>query len=395
MVDKIIFTVTPIFSIPPRGAAAVETWIYQVAQRTRIPNRVTCIKNKGYKNMSMINDHCSVHRIGFSRLYKRLFQKWTRLDPLPYSQRILNIAKDFNVTDDSVIIVHNSIKLYRQLRKRAPKAKMVMHMHNAFEPDGLDQNVKMIVPSMFLKKHYQEYLPDADIAIVPNGIDPDAYAVNPAVLKYKTDLKPHHQSDEKTIFYAGRISPDKGVLPLIKAFEKLLKTNNKLKLIIVGDYLKKSKGEKEEYINQVRKIAERLKTHCHMLGETSPEFIYHYYSLADLVVIPSQVQEAFCMVAIEAMGAGKPVLVSTRGAMVEFVKKNITGFHLQEPMTPETIAYDIEHALQSPDLRLIAMRGKNFVLKNFPWESVTRRFEEVITNWFPDTTININAENNL
>ncbi|HCL5351071.1 TPA: lipopolysaccharide N-acetylglucosaminyltransferase [Salmonella enterica subsp. salamae serovar [1],40:z35:e,n,x,z15] len=395
MVDKIIFTVTPIFSIPPRGAAAIETWIYQVAQRTRIPNRVTCIKNKGYKNMSRINDHCSVHRIGFSRLYKRLFQKWTRLDPLPYSQRILNIAKDFNVTDDSVIIVHNSIKLYRQIRKRAPHAKMVMHMHNAFEPDGLAQDVKMIVPSLFLKKHYQEYLPNADIAIVPNGIDPDAYAVHPAVSKHKKDLKPHHQSDGKTIFYAGRISPDKGVLPLLKAFEKLRKTNKKLKLVIVGDYLKKSKGEKEEYIKQVRKIAERLKPHCHMLGETSPELIYHYYSLADLVVIPSQVQEAFCMVAIEAMGAGKPVLVSTRGAMVEFVKKNITGFHLQEPMTPETIAYDIGYALQSPDLRLIAMRGKSFVLKNFPWESVTRRFEEVITNWFPDTTTNIKTTNNL
>ncbi|MDT9126924.1 hypothetical protein, partial [Escherichia coli] len=27
MVDKIIFTVTPIFSIPPRGVAAVETWM--------------------------------------------------------------------------------------------------------------------------------------------------------------------------------------------------------------------------------------------------------------------------------------------------------------------------------------------------------------------------------
>ncbi|EDI2556429.1 UDP-glucose--(glucosyl)LPS alpha-1,2-glucosyltransferase, partial [Salmonella enterica subsp. enterica serovar Ajiobo] len=174
MVDKIIFTVTPIFSIPPRSAAAVETWMYQVAQRTSIPNRIACIKNEGYSNFLKVNDHCSVHRIGFSRLYKRLFQKWTRLDPLPYSQRILNIAKDFNITDDSVIIVHNSIKLYRQIRKRAPKAKMVMHMHNAFEPDGLDQNVKMIVPSMFLKKHYQAYLPDADIAIVPNGIDLEA-----------------------------------------------------------------------------------------------------------------------------------------------------------------------------------------------------------------------------
>ena len=40
MVDKIIFTVTPIFSIPPRGAAAVETWMYQVAQRTNFPNRI-------------------------------------------------------------------------------------------------------------------------------------------------------------------------------------------------------------------------------------------------------------------------------------------------------------------------------------------------------------------
>ncbi|MCV5434054.1 UDP-glucose--(glucosyl)LPS alpha-1,2-glucosyltransferase, partial [Escherichia coli] len=37
MIKKIIFTVTPIFSIPPKGAAAVETWIYQVAKRLSIP----------------------------------------------------------------------------------------------------------------------------------------------------------------------------------------------------------------------------------------------------------------------------------------------------------------------------------------------------------------------
>ncbi len=180
----------------------------------------SCTANKNYQTESLVlrmkviaiflkvNDHCSVHRIGFSRLYKRLFQKWTRLDPLPYSQRILNIAKDFNVTDDSVIIVHNSIKLYRQIRKRAPKAKMVMHMHNAFEPDGLDQNVKTIVPSVFLKKHYQAYLPDADIAIVPNGIDLEAYQKN-AVPLQKSDLG--ITTGKKTIFFAGRISPDKGV----------------------------------------------------------------------------------------------------------------------------------------------------------------------------------------
>lgn len=379
MVDKIIFTVTPIFSIPPRSAAAVETWMYQVAQRTNIPNRIACIKNEGYSDFLKVNDHCSVHRIGFSRLYKRLFQKWTRLDPLPYSQRILNIAKDFNVTDDSVIIVHNSIKLYRQIRKRAPNAKMVMHMHNAFEPDGLDQNVKMIVPSLFLKNHYQAYLPNADVAIVPNGIDLDAYQKNVVPLQ-KSDLG--ITPEKKTIFFAGRISPDKGVTLLLQAFEQLLKERNDIELVVVGDYMSKSKGEKAAYQREVRELAERLKPHCRMVGGVTPEEIYNYYSLADLVVIPSQFQEPFCMVAIEAMGAGKPVLVSTRGGMTEFVKERDTGFHLQEPMTPETIARDINKALASPDLNDVALRGQRCVEEKFPWEKVTQRFEEVVNNWF-------------
>ncbi|ECG1335569.1 UDP-glucose--(glucosyl)LPS alpha-1,2-glucosyltransferase [Salmonella enterica subsp. indica] len=379
MIDKLVLTVTPIFSIPPRGAAAVETWMYQVARRTKIPNRIACIKNEGYSDFLKVNDHCSVHRIGFSRLYKRLFQKWTRIDPLPYSQRILNIAKDFNVTDDSVIIVHNSIKLYRQIRKRAPKAKMVMHMHNAFEPDGLDQNVKMIVPSLFLKKHYQTYLPDADIAIVPNGIDLEAYQKNTVPLQ-KSDLG--ITQEKKTIFFAGRISPDKGVTLLLQAFEQLLKERNDIELVVVGDYMSKSKGEKVAYQREVRELAERLKPHCRMVGGVTPEEIYNYYSLADLVVIPSQFQEPFCMVAIETMGAGKPVLVSTRGGMTEFVKEGDTGFYLQEPMTPETIARDINKALASPDLNDVALRGQRCVEEKFPWEKVTQRFEKVVNNWF-------------
>ncbi|EEM2504255.1 TPA: lipopolysaccharide N-acetylglucosaminyltransferase [Salmonella enterica subsp. indica] len=379
MIDKLVLTVTPIFSIPPRGAAAVETWMYQVARRTKIPNRIACIKNEGYSDFLKVNDHCSVHRIGFSRLYKRLFQKWTRIDPLPYSQRILNIAKDFNVTDDSIIIVHNSIKLYRQIRKRAPKAKMVMHMHNAFEPDGLDQNVKMIVPSLFLKKHYQTYLPDADIAIVPNGIDLEAYQKNTVPLQ-KSDLG--ITQEKKTIFFAGRISPDKGVTLLLQAFEQLLKERNDIELVVVGDYMSKSKGEKVAYQREVRELAERLKPHCRMVGGVTPEEIYNYYSLADLVVIPSQFQEPFCMVAIETMGAGKPVLVSTRGGMTEFVKEGDTGFYLQEPMTPETIARDINKALASPDLNDVALRGQRCVEEKFPWEKVTQRFEKVVNNWF-------------
>lgn len=169
---------------------------------------------------------------------------------------------------------------------------------------------------------------------------------------------------------------------LLQAFEQLLKERNDIELVVVGDYMSKSKGEKAAYQREVRELAERLKPHCHMVGGVTPEEIYNYYSLADLVVIPSQFQEPFCMVAIEAMGAGKPVLVSTRGGMTEFVKEGDTGFHLQEPMTPETIASDINKVLASPDLNDIALRGQRCVEEKFPWEKVTQRFEEVVNNWF-------------
>lgn len=37
MIDKIIFTVTPIYSIPPRGAAAVETLDVSGCPKNQIP----------------------------------------------------------------------------------------------------------------------------------------------------------------------------------------------------------------------------------------------------------------------------------------------------------------------------------------------------------------------
>ena len=88
------------------------------------------------------------------------------------------------------------------------------------------------------------------------------------------------------------------------------------------------------------------------------------------------------MVAIEAMGAGKPVLVSTRGGMVEFVKDRHTGYHLSEPMTAESIAQDIMAVLQNSELSDIAKRGQNYVYDHYSWNSVTESFEKVLHDWF-------------
>ncbi len=51
-----------------------------------------------------------------------------------------------------------------------------------------------------------------------------------------------------------------------------------------------------------------------MAGAISDQ-MHNFYHIADLVIVPSQVEEAFCMVAVEAMAAGKAVLASKKGGL--------------------------------------------------------------------------------
>jgi glycosyltransferase involved in cell wall biosynthesis len=139
---------------------------------------------------------------------------------------------------------------------------------------------------------------------------------------------------------------------------------------------------KGAYQKEVRDVAARLQDKCLMVGSIPPEKMHLYYSLADLVVIPSQFKEPFCMVAIEAMGARKPVLVSTRGGMVEFVKPGQTGYHLLEPMTADSIAQDIKDVLARDDLHRTAEHGQKQIFERYGWSGVTQRFEDVIHRWF-------------
>lgn len=379
MIKKIIFTVTPIFSIPPKGAAAVETWIYQVAKRLSIPTTIACIRNDGYPTYTRVNDNCDIHYIGFSRLYKRIFQKWTRLDPVPYSQRILNTQPKNTNPKESVIVIHNSMKLYKQIRERNPQAQLVMHFHNAFEPEQLDRNAKIIVPSQFLFDFYSEKMPDANIAIVPNGFCSELYSqTNIADLREKLNIG----TNDIVLLFAGRISPDKGCLMLMDAFNKLRKKQDNLKLVIVGDPFASKKGEKAEYQKKVLDEAKAIGAQCIMAGGQPPEQMHNYYHLADLVVVPSQVEEAFCMVAVEAMAAGKPVLASQKGGISEFVLEGITGYHLAEPMTSESILADISRVLADSNRTQIAENAQKFVFSKYSWEHVTQRFETQMQDWF-------------
>ena len=112
--------------------------------------------------------------------------------------------------------------------------------------------------------------------------------------------------------FVGRLSREKGVETLLKAWEKV---GNSMPLNIAGD------GPLAPY---VRNIASE-KYGISWLGQKPHQEIYKLMSKAEILVFPSEWYETFGRVAIEAFSQGTPVTASRIGACAEIVDHGRTG----------------------------------------------------------------------
>jgi spore coat protein SA len=125
----------------------------------------------------------------------------------------------------------------------------------------------------------------------------------------------------KTIFFAGSFIPAKGILPLVRAFARVLGTHPDAKLIIAGS-TSFGKHEETEYVHEVRRLAASLEKQDGPAIEF-PGYIHHdrdlpgFFQRAALFTSPSIFQEPFGLVNAEAMACATPVVGSNRGGIPE------------------------------------------------------------------------------
>jgi glycosyltransferase involved in cell wall biosynthesis len=118
-------------------------------------------------------------------------------------------------------------------------------------------------------------------------------------------------TDRGYILYFGRLVEEKGVEVLLRAMLRLPRVPCK----IVGT------GPEEVDLHL---FGDRL-LNVRFEGYQSGEALWNFVRGARAVVIPSLWEEVFCLVAIEAMALGKPVIASAIGALPEIVRDRETG----------------------------------------------------------------------
>jgi len=104
--------------------------------------------------------------------------------------------------------------------------------------------------------------------------------------------------------------------------------------------------------------------------------VWELLHLRDIVLVPSHV-EPFGNVALEAGGAGRPVVASRVGGLPEIVRHEETGL-LVPPHDAPALARTTERLLSDPSLRRrLGMAARQRVLNHFGLARTTRRLVDL------------------
>lgn len=153
-------------------------------------------------------------------------------------------------------------------------------------------------------------VPADRVTVVPNFLEPD----------------PGTGGEERNgVVFAGRLSPEKGIRPLIKAAEA-----------VPGVMRVAGGGQLDAEVE-----AAAARGALTRLGPVSRAALQQELRTAVALVVPSLWFEGFPMVIVEAMAVGTPVIASRIGSLEELVEDGVTGM-----LVPPDDASSLARALQ-------------------------------------------------
>lgn len=212
-------------------------------------------------------------------------------------------------------------------------------------------------------------LPRDKIIMIPNGVNANVYE------SYRQeDLTAFRNRfalpEEKIVLFVGRLVFEKGVHVLVNAVPKVLSRVN-AKFVIVGNgYMK------DQLSGLVRNMG---LTHKIMFaGFVDDETLRKLQICADVSVVPS-LFEPFGIVALEAMAARSPVVVSDTGGLSEIVEHDVSGVKVFAG-NPDSFAWGISRVLTDSGyanwLRTNAYRK---IGERYNWEKIADQTKNAYT----------------
>ncbi|MBI4294348.1 MAG: glycosyltransferase family 4 protein [Betaproteobacteria bacterium] len=372
---------------PPVFAAGTELRVEQVSRRqVRYRPVVICGWFAGQAEIEE-QGPMRIRRIRVGRVYRRLLQKITRLDPLPYAERMWRIVEEERA---AIVHIHNEPKLLAGLLPRLARSELPLVVHIANEKplpaQGLDRVTRWIACSRYIAQWLEREngIPADRISVIYTGVDTrsrrpvwELSEQARAALRLRLGIV---DPGTTLLLFAGRLVKEKGVNELLDAFERLRRRYAAgIELILAGN-VRDSRDPRNEKAVYGKAVTARIANSegVRWIGSLRPEAMHDFLAAGDIFVMPSLWHDPFPTVMLEAAAAGLPVVAAARGGITEFLEDCPEFSFVEDPADPDSLAPAIARYADSPRARDAAGRWlRARVEREFDWSRVAGEFEHL------------------
>jgi len=366
------------FSVPPVKGSSVEHDIDEVTKMIDPEHQVTIYTRK-----------CATYPKS-SVEENREFIRYAYNGPTPYLQKII---KHIRKHKPDVILVENRPTYVLALKRHFPKIPVFVNMHShVYGSTAMISKEKMkkvvrqasgfFTNSEFLRQHFMRTsrIPGHKIHAVHLGVDVSPYQV--AKLHYsikKLRKQIGLKTEDRVLFYAGRLMRGKGVHVLLKAFRQVSEKDPLARLVIVGGTGYGS-NRLNPYVKELKKLAKPLGDKVKFVNFVPSAKMPLYYQVGDIVATPSVWKEAFCRVNLEAMASGKPVISTPRGGIKEVVTHQGSGFLIPPKEWSKELPIIWELLWSAPHIRTEMGKQALMRARQFSWYATAQGYLKVFEN---------------
>ena len=199
----------------------------------------------------------------------------------------------------------------------------------------------LIAPSKFMADTVGKSGRFSNISHIPHFTELDRPQADPAT--------------SNRVFFAGRLSSEKGIGVLVDAVRMLSERNVDIGLDIAGD------GPEQERLQALAADLDNITFH----GRLDKQGVNELFVSSAALVVPSTWHENQPMVILEAIAAGLPVVASDIGGISELVRDGETGA-LVPPGDATALANALESLLAAPESRTaMGKKARSLAQKDF------------------------------
>ena len=378
--------------------------LFDTPQSSKIRKDIT---NSGIKTIDMIEcrdlQHLKEHQSGIksdrflvtikglfdervSGIFSEMKSTWRFFFRVaPKALLFLNI-----IHKNKIDLVHTHSDLRRGqpeiLAARIAGIPCITHRHGCSRYSNFDKFFDRFVhTNIYISEYIAQYhasLGESRLKgkIIHNGVDFDKY--NKKYDSFEVRREFHCTSDQILIGHIARIDWWKGHEIFIEALARVANKQKNVKGLIIGEVAELNYERSKRYLKTLHNMVKGLGLEEKIIFTGYRSDIPFILSALDIVVHASSIPEPFGLTVIEGMAAGKPVVATGAGGVLDIIENGVNGY-LVPCKDPEKMAEAIEKIiLDKEKAKRIGIYARKRVSEKFTLDHQISAIQELYDNIF-------------